>query len=107
MQCGWVRTYRILLVLAIMFSSNVLEGVAHQSQVVFSRKVINAEQKASFSGMSSSHGGHVSGATNAGGVSNNAEISNVETTTTADSHHDVSVKDFCGINHKPPPYNRP
>uniref|UniRef100_A0A3B6C0U4 Uncharacterized protein n=1 Tax=Triticum aestivum TaxID=4565 RepID=A0A3B6C0U4_WHEAT len=90
-----------------MFSSNVLEGVAHQSQVVFSRKVINAEQKASFSGMSSSLGGHVSGATNAGGVSNNAEMENVETTTTIESHRDVSVGDFHGINHKPPTYNMP
>ncbi|KAF7006022.1 hypothetical protein CFC21_021093 [Triticum aestivum] len=101
------NTVGLLLVLAIMFSSNVLEGVAHQSQVVFSRKVINAEQKASFSGMSSSHGGHVSGATNAGGVSNNAEIENVETTTTIESHRDVSVGDFHGINHKPPTYNMP
>ncbi|VAH40856.1 unnamed protein product [Triticum turgidum subsp. durum] len=101
------NTVGLLLVLAIMLSYNVLEDGAHQSQVVFSRKVTNAEHKASFSGMTSSLGGRVSGATNAGGVSNNAEIANVETTTTADSHHDVSVKDFRGINHKPPRYNRP
>ncbi|EMS53154.1 hypothetical protein TRIUR3_06930 [Triticum urartu] len=101
------NTVGLLLVLAIMFSYNVLEGGAHQSQVVFSRKVMNTEQKASFSGISSSLGGHVFGATNAGGVSNNAEIANVETTTTIESHRDVSVGDFHGINHKPPTYNRP
>ena len=90
-----------------MFSSNVLEGVAHQSQVAFSRKVMNTEQKASFSRMIPSLGGQVLGARNAGGVSNNAEIANVETTTTIESHRDVSVGDFHGINHKPPTYNMP
>ncbi|KAF7013361.1 hypothetical protein CFC21_027446 [Triticum aestivum] len=101
------NTVVLLLALAIVLSYSVLEGVAQKSQVAFSRKVMNTEQKASFSRMIPSLGGQVLGATNAGGVSNNAEIANVETTTTADSHHDVSVKDFRGINHKPPPYNRP
>ncbi|KAM3392975.1 hypothetical protein ACQJBY_013906 [Aegilops geniculata] len=101
------KTVVLLLALAIVLSYNFLEGVAQKSQVAFSHKVMNTEQKASFSRMIPSLGGQVLGATNVGGVSNNAEIANVETTTTADSHHDVSVKDFHGINHKPPPYNRP
>ena len=101
------NTIVLLLVLAIVLSYNVLEGVAHQSQVAFSRKVMNTEQKASFSRVIPSLGGQVLGATNAGGVSNNAEIANVETTTTIESHRDVSVGDFHGINHKPPTYNMP
>ena len=100
------NTIVLLLVLAIVLSYNVLEGVAHQSQVAFSRKVMNTE-KASFSRVIPSLGRQVLGATNAGGVSNNAEIENVETTTTIESHRDVSVGDFHGINHKPPTYNMP
>ena len=101
------NTVVLLLALAIVLSYSVLEGVAQKSQVAFSRKVMNTEQKASFSRMIPSLGGQVLGATNAGGVSNNAEIANVETTTTIESHRDVSVGDFRGINHKPPTYNRP
>lgn len=43
----------LLLVIAIIFSYNASEGGAHQSQLAFSGKVVNAEHKASFSGMSS------------------------------------------------------
>uniref|UniRef100_A0A8I6X0N5 Uncharacterized protein n=1 Tax=Hordeum vulgare subsp. vulgare TaxID=112509 RepID=A0A8I6X0N5_HORVV len=94
------------LVLAIILSYNALGAGAHQSQVAFSGKVMNVERKASFSGMSSSLSGQVSGAPNAA-VSNTAEIANVETTTTTESHHDVSVRDFHAISRKPPTYNMP
>lgn len=88
------HTVLLLLVFVIMFSCNVLEGGAYQNQVAFSRKELKAEQKVSFTGMTPSFGGQVSGATNAAG---GAEISNVETTSTTESHRDVSWDQFRGI----------
>ncbi|SPT15814.1 unnamed protein product [Triticum aestivum] len=91
------NTVVLLLALAIVLSYSVLEGVAQKSQVAFSRKVMNTEQKASFSRMIPSLGGQVSGATDAGGASNNAEISNAKTTAATESHRDVSWDQFRGI----------
>ncbi|KAI4968551.1 hypothetical protein ZWY2020_045881 [Hordeum vulgare] len=91
------HTVLLLLVFAIIFSCNVLKCGAYQNQVAFSRKELKAEQKVSFTGMSPSLGGLVSGATNAGGASNKAEISNVETTSATESHRDVSWEQFRGI----------
>ena len=91
------HTVLLLLVFVIMFSYNVLEGGAYQNQVAFSRKELKAEQKVSFTGMDPSLGGQVSGATDAGGASNNAEISNAKTTAATESHRDVSWDQFRGI----------
>jgi hypothetical protein len=76
------HTVVLLLVFMIMFY-NVLEGGAYPDQVAFSRK----ELKPALAGQ-------VSGATNAEGVSKDAEIANVKTSTTStttDTHRDVPV----------------
>ena len=84
----------LLLVFVIMFSYNVVESGAYPDQVAFSRKELKPEHKISIGGMSTSLGGQVSAANNAEGVSKNAEIANVKTTTTStttDTHRDVPV----------------
>uniref|UniRef100_A0ACD5Z2Q3 Uncharacterized protein n=1 Tax=Avena sativa TaxID=4498 RepID=A0ACD5Z2Q3_AVESA len=104
------HTIVVLLVFVIMFSYHVVEGGAYPEQVAFSRKELKPEHKLSIGGMSQSLGGQVSGATSAEGVSKNAEIADVKTTTTStttDTHRDVPVglyRDIIIHNHK---FNNP
>ena len=87
----------LLLVFVVMFPYNVLEGGAYTNQVAFSRKELKAEHKQSFGGMSPSLGGQISGTIHAEGVRNHAEIANVQTTTTTDTHRDIPVDMYRSI----------
>ncbi|KAG2565234.1 hypothetical protein PVAP13_7NG115000 [Panicum virgatum] len=105
------HTILIALSIAALFSFNAVEGGSYTREAVLSRKGLKEERKLATSGLSPSSASSLPGlaSSNNNGVNSNSEGTNTDMsgagaaytpmTTTADSHHDLSVDQYRRIIH--------
>ncbi|KAG2570722.1 hypothetical protein PVAP13_7KG023500 [Panicum virgatum] len=106
------HTILIALIIATLFSFNAVEGGSYMSKAVLSRKGLKEERKLATSGLNPSSVSSLPGlaSSNTNGVNSNSEGTNTDmsgtgaaytpmTSTTTDSHHDLSVDQYRRIIH--------